>query len=136
MGKCIESMIGLEEYLGMKEDIVFTKRYICVTTKQGKMKLINLSDIIFFEKINNAEVYILGTNFKITIKSSLKGIMEKIRQNSNFFYSHKSFIVNMSYIEEFRKVHGSYEVIFKNCAERASLSRNGKAQLSNYFIVL
>jgi len=93
---------------------------------------INLKDILFFEIYNkNCTVHTLSQKYVIK-KTSLKKILEMVESDS-FIQSHRSYIVNLSYIEKILKVQNSYEISFYQYSDRALLGETFKPLLMNKF---
>ncbi len=91
--------------------------------KEGKIILKTISDIFIVEinDIYNCESDKGYTTFKfeddkkIIVSKSLKEY-EEILKNHNFIKTHQSHLVNMDYVERFRKKDGGY-VVLKNGRE-------------------
>ena len=93
---------------------------------------INLKDILFFEIYNkNCTVHTFGQKYVIK-KTSLKKIMDMLDSDC-FIQSHRSYIVNLSYIEKILKVQNTYEISFYQYPDRALLGETFKPLLMNKF---
>jgi two-component system LytT family response regulator len=66
--------------------------------------LLNFSDIVRFEAEHNcSRVYLLHSGEPKKLRHTLNEIGEKVLSNYIFFKCHRSHIVNLKYINEFKK---------------------------------
>lgn len=76
------------------------KGEVCFQYKQGRdWNKIYIKDILYF-KGKDREVEMVTKNKVIVFYSSLEKVFEQLK-NYNFFYAHKSFLINYSHVIEF-----------------------------------
>ncbi len=76
----------------------------------GKTVFVNSEDIVYCKSNGNySEIYFKEQKTEMLSKK-LKEV-EALIQNENFFRVHKSYLVNVKYIKEFRKSDGHYLVL-------------------------
>ncbi|WFD09528.1 LytR/AlgR family response regulator transcription factor [Tepidibacter hydrothermalis] len=91
--------------------------------------IVNLNDIIMFEK-NGRLTTIYTSEMKEDFYESFYDIEERL--SSNFFRSHKSFIVNIDKVNKILPYNKtSFEVSFKKCELKALLSKRNEIKFLN-----
>jgi LytTr DNA-binding domain len=85
-----------------------------------------VAEVVFIQSADNyVEVaYLEGDNFKkMLIRNTLKNIELQIKPYSNFIRCHRTYIVNMHYIEKMNQNYGSYSLTIKGYKEKIPVSR-------------
>lgn len=91
--------------------------------------IVNLNDISMFEK-NGRLTTIYTSEMKEDFYESFYDIEKRL--SSNFFRSHKSFIVNIDKVNKILPYNKtSFEVSFKNCELKALLSKRNEIKFLN-----
>ena len=91
------------------------------------MKFINLLDISFLKAINNySEIYLNNNCNKILVCKTL-GIIEKQLSDEIFFRCHRSYIININQVDEYKCFTGG-GFIFLNNGEKIKLAKRRKKQ--------
>jgi DNA-binding LytR/AlgR family response regulator len=108
-------------------------KHIVFELQKGISMKINVDEIIFIEV--NFRIMTLCTkrgNYKIK-KLTLSKALEIINSN-NIVQSHKSFAINIDYINNIEKISNKlWQVGFENCEEKALLSYNFKDDVMEKF---
>lgn len=94
--------------------------------RNGKIILVDIKDIFFFY-IEDDKTYV-----KIKDDSYLVGYtLHQIEQKTNFFRSHRSYLVNMDNIKElYSWFNGTYKLVMNDCQEsEVPISRNNVKKL-------
>lgn len=65
---------------------------------QGTQKVIQISDIVYIEVIRHQVIFHMANHSQLEFRGSLKEVMEQI-DSSWFVQCHKSFCVNLNYID-------------------------------------
>ncbi|MDY5913113.1 MAG: LytTR family DNA-binding domain-containing protein [Inconstantimicrobium porci] len=109
------------------------KKYI-IEKYEGELKKIDLGDILYFEAKGHY-VYIHTINEIVIVKKSLQDEIKAVCQNgqalfeNGFVSTHRSFIVNLKYIEQILK----NECVLTN-ADKVPISRNAYKDVNESFI--
>ena len=82
---------------------------IALPTSTG-LKMIKLCDIIRCESDNNYTMFYLKDKSKILVSKTLKEY-DEILSSEGFYRTHKSHLVNVSYIKEYVKGEGGYVIL-------------------------
>ncbi len=77
---------------------------LVLSTQEG-IHMVKLDDIIHLQGYKNYTTFFLDQRASITVSRTL-GDFEDILPEENFFRSHQSHIINISYVNQFRKVDG------------------------------
>lgn len=81
------------------------KQYRAFAYKQGhSIKILPIQDILYFESMNRHIKIVTTTNDMIYYYDSLKNIYPKVK-NANFFYCHRSYIINYNHIRKYDYNH-------------------------------
>ena len=83
------------------------ERKISIPTTDG-MCFVRLDSIICFEADSSYCKVFLDDSKEILVSKPLKFFDDKLRLNVNFIRPHKSFIINMKYVDEYLKEEGGY----------------------------
>ena len=97
---------------------VFQK--VALPTMEG-YKLVKSNDIIYCEANENYTKIYIRTDEMILVPKTLKTV-EELLSMENFFRIHKSYLVNMNYIESYSRNEG-YRIKLENGAELDVASR-------------
>ncbi|MDI6705264.1 MAG: LytTR family transcriptional regulator [Firmicutes bacterium] len=107
-----------------------------ITDKKQKVSLVCGGEQILLDQDEIVMCCIRGKQIKIYMKDgkvytcygNLKKIGQKLTEGS-FFRSHKSYLVNVSFIEKITSQYGEREIEFNCIRERAALSRRKAKEL-------
>ncbi len=83
------------------------ERKISIPTADG-MCFVRLDCIVSFEADSSYCKVFLDDGKEILVSKPLKFFDDKLRTNVNFIRPHKSFIINMKFVEEYLKEEGGY----------------------------
>lgn len=83
---------------------------IALPTNVG-IKFVELAGIVAFKADNSYTEVVFEDNTKILISKTLKNFEEALANNPKFFRCHKSYIVNVSFINDYIKKDGGYLVL-------------------------
>lgn len=83
------------------------ERKISIPTADG-MCFVRLDSIVSFEADSSYCKVFLDDGKEILVSKPLKFFDDKLKANVNFIRPHKSFIVNMKFVEEYLKEEGGY----------------------------
>ncbi len=88
---------------------------------------IKYDEIVFIEaKGRGSYVYTLRGNYQLPYKS-LKSIEELLKDETEFYKAHRSFIINTYYVKAIHKLGlKQYEIEFYNCQSKSLLSKKNK----------
>jgi two-component system, LytTR family, response regulator len=100
-------------------------------TKKGScLQKLELNEIYFFTKRNN-KVFAVLKESSIEIGTSLYYLSEIIGKNQNFFRCHKSFIINLTKINEISKFSNkTYNISFRGIKDEAFITQRNLKILS------
>jgi two-component system, LytTR family, response regulator len=94
---------------------------IALPTTNGIMML-PLSDILYLEAFSNYTKFHLDGRQPVLISKTLKDFEEALLQN-HFIRTHRSYLVNLNYIQQFNKDDGGYVILKNNIQIEVSDSR-------------
>jgi DNA-binding LytR/AlgR family response regulator len=95
-----------------------------VIAKRGQVILIRFEEIIFLETNKKKSVIYHTAISKHTIKQNLKDIQDKLKQHSNFMRTHRSYLVNLDWVEKiYVYTNSCFKIKFRQYNEEALLSR-------------
>jgi two-component system LytT family response regulator len=80
------------------------------------MKFLEPSQILFLRADNTYTEIMLDSGSKIIVSRTLKNFEESLEHDSTFFRCHKSYMVNLSYVEEYSRSDGGF-LIMKDKSE-------------------
>lgn len=83
------------------------ERKISIPTADG-MCFVRLDSIVSFEADSSYCKVFLDDGKEILVSKPMKFFDDKLKANVNFIRPHKSFIVNMKYVDEYLKEEGGY----------------------------
>ena len=92
---------------------------LAVPTRNG-YKFVNPDDIILLKADNSYTEVILNNGEKLLASRILRNFEDALAQHSHFFRTHKSYLINTQYINEYIKSDGGY--ILLNNQYQASIS--------------
>ncbi|RKD31562.1 LytR/AlgR family response regulator transcription factor [Thermohalobacter berrensis] len=91
--------------------------------KNGRLIPLDLDEIIY-ATVKEKNTVIVSTKGEFETNNTLSQLQEKLK-NHNFFRSHRSFLVNLDFIEEIEPwFNSTYQVKLKNNKEKIPVSRN------------
>jgi two-component system LytT family response regulator len=102
---------------------------IAVPTLEG-IHFLNIKDIMKVEAESNYSVFYFSDKKKMTASKTLKQVEEAL-EGYNFFRAHKSYLVNLSYIQ--RYVRGEGGTIILSDGSEVELSRSRKREFLELF---
>ncbi|TCN21199.1 LytR/AlgR family response regulator transcription factor [Mesobacillus foraminis] len=94
--------------------------------QSNQFSFIPLEDIIFIERADRKAV-IHTVDQKIELNEALTNLEEIL--DSRFAASHRSYIINLQYLNRIETVGQTYKAYFKNYQETAKVSKNKLAEL-------
>lgn len=97
-------------------------------SSQSEIVYVEIADIIRLESDSNYTHFILRGGKKITASKTMKEY-EGILDPGTFFRTHKTFIVNLNYVDKFVKADGGY-IVMKDGGE-VPVSRERRQELVN-----
>lgn len=104
-----------------------SKVVISIKSKvQGDTFSFNLTDFIYAKAVGNyIEIYLNhNTTERLIKRITLKELEEALKQYSNIFKTHRSFLVNLNYITDAVGNAQGYRIRLANCEEKIPVSRN------------
>lgn len=110
-------------------------RYLFFKIDKEKSKIVNVHDIIMIEKIGKDESLVTCKKSEFIIKASLNEIMELLEASCIFFRSHRSYIVNLDYIDKLSNLGNYSEINFSNNNKKALMSKQKKQELLSLNII-
>lgn len=106
-------------------------KYLFFKAEKGRERIISVSDIIFVEKINKIESLFVCNGYEVVVKATLKCIIESINQAGMFFESHRSYIINIEYVDRIQNYGNYSEIYFKVTQKKALMSSERKKMIYN-----
>jgi two-component system, LytTR family, response regulator len=103
---------------------------IALSTLAG-LQFINLDDLVRVEGEGNYCNFILRDKKKVLLSKKLGDAEEILKGNGNFFRAHKSYIINLKFVERYIRGEGG-EIIMEDGTSIA-LSRNKKDEFLELF---
>ncbi|MCK4260084.1 MAG: LytTR family transcriptional regulator DNA-binding domain-containing protein [Halanaerobiales bacterium] len=98
------------------------KKSYLVISEQNVKKIVKFREILFFERLST-KVIIHTFNNQIEIYSTLSNVEKKIN-NSNFYRTHRSYLVNLANVSEIEVIGDrSYMINFFRGDKKAYISR-------------
>lgn len=101
-------------------------RRVALPTLEG-LELVRVDKILYAEADSNYTHFHLHQGSKIIISRTLKQVEEMLTQHSEFLRIHQSYLVNLNYIERYRKGSGGSVTLSNNAV--LSVARNRKESL-------
>jgi two-component system LytT family response regulator len=102
---------------------------ITIATSEGFF-VIQLRDIVYCQASNNYTIIHLADKKKI-ISSQTLGYYEELLTESNFFRTHRSYLINLSHVTSYKRGEGGY-IIMTN-GDEVELARNHKTNFMHLF---
>ncbi len=102
---------------------------ITIATTEGFLVL-PIRDIVYCQASNNYTIIYLADDKKITSSQTL-GFYEELLSDSNFFRTHRSYLINIGHVSSYKKGEGGY--ITMTNGEEIELARNHKADFLHLF---
>ena len=103
---------------------------IFIKTKDEFLKKVDLDLVYFFTKFGR-KVIIYYSNRTDEMNTTLYHIYELLKNNKNFLRSHKSYIININFIDKISKyTNKTYNVQFKGTKYQAFITSNSLKLLS------
>ena len=90
------------------------------------IKFVNFEDIILLKADGMYTTVILQNKSKIVISKPLKHFVELLDNIPTFYKPHRSYLINLKYIQEYSKKDGGYIVMDNN--ESVSISKDKKEE--------
>lgn len=90
------------------------------------IKFVNFEDIILLKADGMYTTVILQNKSEIVISKPLKHFVELLAKISTFYKPHRSYLINLKYIQEYSKRDGGYIVMDNN--ESVSISKDKKEE--------
>lgn len=115
------------QHLGVKESISLGERTVSIPTVGG-VKLIRIKDIVYLKARDNYTFIHLDNGTSGMLLSKNLGQMEKELPDIIFFRSHKSFLINMLCLVEYRR-ESPNPLVMTN-GDEVKLARRKKAELT------
>ena len=100
----------------------------------NQMVLIDQADIVFLKAENSYTEINLLSGKKITTCRALKSFEKNLEDAKNFFRCHRSYIINLNYINSF--VKGNYGFITLKNNHEIPVSSEKVTELMNQFVVI
>lgn len=117
---------NLYEALILAKEILLTKKMLCFRDK-GEMFQIPLDDIFYIEKSLNDNLSLIVTEYDTyKIRSTIQKLENELSSSSDFFRTHRSYLVNTKNIRHINFEEGKID--FSN-NKLALLSRTNKKKL-------
>ncbi len=114
----------LEEFKSLYSQVMETPK-ISITDAKG-VHIIKVKDILYCVSNGNYTTFVMVEESEIVISKNLKHFEEKL-QDFNFFRVHKSYLINLDYVDFLVKEQGG-SIIMKN-GKSLPISRNSKKEL-------
>ena len=102
---------------------------ITIPTSEGFL-VTQIRDIVYCQASNNYTIIHLAEKKKI-ISSQTLGFYEELLSDSNFFRTHRSYLINIAHITSYKKGEGGY-IIMTN-GDEVELGRNHKNDFMHLF---
>jgi two-component system LytT family response regulator len=102
---------------------------ITIATPEGFF-VIQIRDIVYCQASNNYTIIHLADKKKI-ISSQTLGYYEELLTDSNFFRTHRSYLINLSHVSSYKRGEGGY-IIMTN-GDEVELARNHKTNFMHLF---
>ncbi len=102
---------------------------ITIATTEGFLVL-PIRDIVYCQASNNYTIIYLADNKKITSSQTL-GFYEELLSESNFFRTHRSYLINIVHVSSYKKGEGGY--ITMTNGDEIELARNHKTDFLHLF---
>lgn len=117
------------------DQINHTEKKIGIPTSEG-FKFISVEEIIYFEADSSYCTLFLKNNKHIIISKPLKFFEDKLSREKTFIRPHKSFFINLKYVEEYQKQDGGFLKL--STGKLIPISRNKREEvlecLEKYFM--
>ena len=117
------------------DQISQTEKKLGIPTSEG-FKFIPIEEIIYFEAVSSYCTLFLKNNRHIIISKPLKFFEDKLSREKTFIRPHKSFFINLKYVEEYQKQDGGFLKL--STGKLIPISRNKREEvlecLENYFM--
>lgn len=126
--------VKLDELLYEIEQSCFTQKRYLIEKQEGESIKVDLDDILFIE-VNGHYLFLHTTLGAIRVKKSLQELMEVFgstkdaMEQAGFISTHRSYVVNLRYVERVQK----NECIMEN-KEQVPISRNAYKSVNEAFI--
>lgn len=110
-----------------------TSRYPLISFKVGSEceKIVSINDIILIEKVTKTNSLIVTIRGEFKVRSSLNNLQDYL-DPLIFFRSHRSFIVNLKYLDKIEKKDNYHELSFYKCNYKALISSRKKDDLKKH----
>jgi two-component system, LytTR family, response regulator len=121
-----------KQQLGTMQEMHRTKitNKIALSTLSG-LQFVNLDDLVRLEGDGSYCHFILKDKTKITLSKKLGDAEEILKDDSSFFRAHKSYIINLRFVEKY--IRGDGGVIIMEDGTSIALSRNKKDEFLDLF---
>ncbi|AUC83472.1 LytTR family DNA-binding domain-containing protein [Lacinutrix sp. Bg11-31] len=90
------------------------------------IKFVNFEDIVLLKADGMYTTVVLQNKSEIVISKPLKHFVELLEKISTFYKPHRSYLINLKYIQEYSKKDGGYIVMDNN--ESVSISKDKKEE--------
>lgn len=90
------------------------------------IKFVNFDDIILLKADGMYTTVILQNKSKIVVSKPLKHFVELLNKIPTFYKPHRSYLINLKYIQEYSKKDGGYIIMDNN--ESVSISKDKKEE--------
>lgn len=107
------------------------KKYIILKSSSQEIKQY-LDDIIFIE-VYIRKIIVHTKSGEFWLNNISLSRIKKLINECNIFQSHRSYLINLDYIEKVDKTKAVWEVFFHNCSGSALISRNYKKDFEQVF---
>ena len=131
----VQCMNRLEHKLALKKNNKNNKKLntqfdkIALPSLEG-VHFMNINDIVWVQAENNYSIFYFADKKKMTISKTLKQVEEAL-EGYTFFRTHKSYLINLSYIS--RYIRGEGGTIIMTDGTEIELSRNKKREFLDLF---
>lgn len=119
-------MNALKETTNPSQAIPLEERTVSIPMAMG-LKVIRIKHIIYLRAKGNYTFIHLHDNSSGVLLSKNLGQMEALLPDSIFFRSHKSYLINMHCLEEYKR--GEESILVMNNGDEVGISRRKKAEL-------
>jgi len=116
----IDSNHKIEQYQLLLKTIKKGSFNKIILPELGNRRIIDLNDIIAIKADDTYTIVYLSSNKTITVSKTLKYFENLLEDNNTFFRSHRSWIINLTYIE---KVNKTENIIFLKNGLKTTISR-------------